>query len=204
MKWKSIKLTVISILACIAFIIVCVVAFKMKDGSFNPIKEKTALSSDVLEASFRDIGELATHEYDFTMLEQYENTKTLFGKDLGITKKSFLYSYDGVVKAGIDFSGIKVSINEEKKTVTVTIPEAKILSTEIKEDSFRMYDEKNNLFNPIKIEDMNEANKELKANAEEKAISGGLLTKAKENAKIIIKNMVSEMMTSKDYKIVIK
>lgn len=203
-KWKSIKFTIMSIIACMAFIAVCVIAFKMKNGSLNPVKEKTTLNSDVLEASFRDIGELATHEYDFTMLEQYENTKTLFGKNIGLTKKSFLYSYDGVVKAGVDFSQIKVKVNEEKKTITLTIPDAKVLSVEIKEDSFRMYDEKNNLFNPIKIEDMNEANRELKANAEEKALSGDLLKKAKENAGVLIENMVSEIAGISDYSVIIK
>jgi hypothetical protein len=75
--------------------------------------------------------------------------------------------------------------------VTVKLPQTKILSSELDYDSFKLYDEKNSIFNPIGVEVVNESNNNLLTSAEEQAIKGGLLERAEENAKLIITNFIN-------------
>lgn len=107
-------------------------------------------------------------------------------------------SYDGVVKAGIkDLT--KAKITESKNTIIVRLPEVEITETSIDNDSFEKLDESNNIFNPISIEDLNEAQKELKEKMVDRAIEKGVLDIAESNAETIIAGMLEN--SNDDYEI---
>jgi len=63
-------------------------------------------------------------------------------------------------------------------------------------------DESNNLFNPINIEDLNNAQKDLKEKVIEQSKKKGVLKVAKNNAETLITGMLSG--TNGDYKIKIE
>ena len=96
------------------------------------------------------------------------------------TTKSFILTYDGTVKAGVDLDGAEVSVSGT--TVTITLPEAEILSHEIDEDSMEVFDEKTSIFNPFTVEDFTSFQSDQKAAMEEKALSRGLLAEARAKA----------------------
>ena len=73
------------------------------------------------------------------------------GWKVPFTTKSFIVSYDGKVKAGIDMN--KVDIVIKGKTIHITVPQASILSHEIDEKSIEVFDETKNIFNQISITD---------------------------------------------------
>lgn len=158
--------------------------------------EKT-ITSEMIAEGLNDMGVMITAEYDFTQVEEYTKTKTYLS--FITTQSNFIYSYDGVVSAGIDFNSIKVVKDDEKKTVTITVPKAVIQYTDIDYDSFRMYSEKEGLWNPMSIQDYNTSLVEFEKNAEEKAKKKGLLTKADENARMIIKNFVHGILDDNEY-----
>lgn len=54
----------------------------------------------------------------------------------------------------------------------------------------RKLDESNNIFNPISVEDLNEAQKDLKAKMYERAIDKGVLDIAKSNAETVLTGML--------------
>ena len=112
-----------------------------------------------------------------------------------------MLKWDGTIKAGIDIENVKITYNKIKKTITVDIPKAKIISHEPDENSFETLDQKDGLFNPVKVEDVRVFDAESKAAMEERAIKNGLLEKAEENAQNIIENMLLANPELKDYKI---
>lgn len=63
-------------------------------------------------------------------------------------------------------------------------------------------DESNNLFNPINIEDLNNAQKDLKEKVIEQSKKKGVLKVAKNNAETLITGMLSS--ANGDYKIKIE
>lgn len=74
-----------------------------------------------------------------------------------------------------------------------------ITETSIDNDSFEKLDESNNIFNPISIEDLNEAQKELKEKMVDRAIEKGVLDIAESNAETIIAGMLEN--SNDDYEI---
>ena len=142
----------------------------------------------VINAEIQDIGELATIEYLYTDAGKFEDPAELFGKEIpfSFTTKSFIVKWDGTIKAGVDISKVTAEVNKEKEEIIVHIPKAEILSHEIEDDSIETLDEKDGLFNKIKVEDIREFDTNSKAAMEQRAIENGLLDKAFENAKAII------------------
>ena len=154
------------------------------------VEKETEISSDIIKSGLNDIGELATEEYYYTGVETYDSSKSIKGFDIPLTKTKFVYSYDGTIKAGIDFAKIDVEKDDLTKVITVFLPESRILSSEIDENSFQLYDEKTSIFNPFSVSDVNDTIIELKASAEKKAIEKGLLDRADDNAKTLMKNFL--------------
>ena len=122
-----------------------------------------------------------------------------------ITSSSeFLYSYDGAVTAGVDFEKIAISKDDDAKTITIDIPDSEIFSVNIDKDTFKIYSEKDSLWNPLKLEDYNTSLAKFEAAAKEKALANGILEKSDAQAKTIIENFVNSLPEASKYQIEIK
>ena len=71
------------------------------------------------------------------------------------------------------------------------LPEIKILSTEIDESSFKLYNESENILTPLRMSDVNQALAELKLKARETAEAHGIMDNARENAKVLIRGFLA-------------
>ena len=158
------------------------------------ISERVEISGETIRSGLADIGELATEEYYFTQVETYDSTKSaqLFHItfDIPLTRTKFIYSYDGIIKAGVDFTKIEVEKDELTRLITVTLPKSHILSSEVDFDSFELYDEQQSIFNPISVKDVNDTNQAMLRSAEKDALAKGLLERADKNAETLIKNFL--------------
>jgi hypothetical protein len=160
--------------------------------------EKT-ITAEVLQDGLNDMGVLITEEYYFTQVESYEKTKTIL--NFFTSNSNFIYSYDGVVSAGIDCSGISVEKDDDNQVITITVPPSEICYIDIDHDSFQMYSEKEGLWNSMSMEDYNDSLVEFEDAARKNAIQKGVLDKADENARTIIGNFVMGMIEDSNYTI---
>ncbi len=81
------------------------------------------------EATIRDIieiDELNTVEYTYNSIVRV----TKLDKDNN-EEPWYAVSYNGTITAGIDFSNIDIAINEDSRTISITIPKAEIQSTNV-------------------------------------------------------------------------
>ena len=125
--------------------------------------------------------------------------KKLFGIDIPFTQSKYIYSYNVIVKAGYDFGEIRYEV--KKDSIKVKLPEVRILSSQVDEDSFRVYHEKESIFNQIRLEENNAAFAKLKEQAEKDAVANGLYENARSNAKTILKGYFAQAYDLDDYKI---
>lgn len=157
------------------------------------------ITSSLLGQRLNAIQELATQEYHYTNMGRFQNQLDFYGWKVPFTTKSFIVAYDGVIKAGVDLSELQVEVSG--KTISVTLPEGKILSHDIDEDSLEVFDETKNIFNPIQIEDYTGFTADQKASMEERAISEGLLTAASERARTVVEEFLTAFPGAEDYTI---
>ncbi len=156
-----------------------------------------------IQGTIRDIGELATAEYAFTITKISEKPNmTISVVPIPFTSSKVLYSYEGIIKAGIQFSEIEITQNTAQKKIFVHLPDAEFLSTELDNDSLIVYDEKYSPFNSFTFADMNSSQEEAKADAQSAAIENGLLDRANENAKVIIESTIGALVDLNEYEIV--
>ncbi len=146
--------------------------------------------------------ELTTLKYHYTNMGHFENQNTFYGYKVPFTSKEFIVSYEGLINAGIDLNKMKVNVGD--KSIEVRIPAAEILSHEIYEDSLKVYDERESIFNRIDIEDYNDFSKDQKSEIEKKAIKKGLLKEADEESKRAVEEILmgDTILSKYDIKII--
>ena len=209
-KSKMIKLAIIAVVLIVALLAIFFKGYSSATKKYEDIVEELQVQIDelsdptakytvatrevmidLIKSEIKDIGELATIEYLYTDAGKFEDPKQLFGIDVPFTTKSFIAKWDGIIKAGVKVDEIIVEINDAKKEIVVHMPNAEILSHEIDNDSIETLDEKDGLFNPVKVDDVRKFDADSKEVMEKRAIENGILDKAFENAKEIIEKLVN-------------
>lgn len=155
--------------------------------------------SKTTKLGFEDIGEFATQSAYCTEVSATANARKLFGHNLPFTQSNIVFSYDVVIKAGYDFSAITWDVHDT--TITVKLPEVKVLSCEVKENSFKKYVEDESIFTPFTLDDNNNAMKALKETAQTDAIANGLYENARSNAETMLTTFFSSAYDMDQYTI---
>ena len=155
---------------------------------------------NVLSEKTEEISELATAEYIFTNAARFTDTAHIAKVFDWMTKKSFVQKWDGTIKAGVELNELQVSVADN--VITITMPNAEILSYEVDYNSVEVLDEKNNVFNPISISDKSKFDLETKDAMIERAKGNGLLEKASENAqRTVLELLALSIDNIEDYEV---
>lgn len=166
------------------------------------VRSVTIIRSRPIKFGMENIGELATQAGYYTNVQVVEKPRDVFGIEVPFTQSKYIFSYDGVIKAGVDFQEIEIRVNELEQVVNVEMPEVKIISNEIDEESFEIYHEQKNIFSPLKLEDINKSLIAIEEESQNTAIENGLLDDAKNNAEILIRGFLASMFDLNTYQVV--
>lgn len=131
-------------------------------------------------------------DYRYTNMAQFTSSNDFYGVTIPFTTKKFILPYDGEIKAGVDLSQARATV--DGADVTVTLPATRILSHEIDEGSVEVFDEKTSIFNPFTVEDFASFQADQKAEMEEKALGKGLLEQAAEKAEDSVKALLAPLL----------
>lgn len=172
----------------------------------NPSNEDTipTINSIQVTTDIQSIGELATIKYIYKDMGKFENSEKFKGFNIPLTTKSFILSWNGTIKAGVDTNEITLNIDENLKKITINLPKAKILSHETDQSSIEIFDEKNNIFNPITLDDYSNFFDESKHNIEQQATESGILDDALQNAQSMITQSLNLVPNIEYYTITFK
>lgn len=196
-KYFSGKINRNLFLICLVIILICITIIA---GMLVQTK-KNKMESRTVAFGLRDIGELVTQAGYFTNVQNPSKDQKIFGMSVPFTASQYIFSYDGVVKAGLDFSKIEVQIDDANKLATVKLPKIEIFDISIDNESLKIYDESQSIFTPLHITDLNDAQKQLKEEVRQTAIDNGILEGAARNAKVLISGFLSGTLELKNYTI---
>ena len=173
-------------------VLLAIICFAVGFFSGGRQAKAPTLSSITVENQLQQISQLATVRYSYTNMGQFENSNEFYGIKLPFTTKSFIVAYDGTIIAGVDLTQAKVTITDQK--VTISLPAPQILSHEVDPNSLEVFDETTSIFNPITIEDYTGFQADQQGVMEEKAIQSGLLTQAKDQAETAIGGLITPLL----------
>ena len=119
----------------------------------DSVEEKSTLDVKTIEEILQPAGDLITQRYYYTDMDTFESYKELLGAKIPLTTDKVVFTFKGAISAGIVLSKVEFAVDEEEKTVTVTLPDIFIVSNEIFEDEFKAYEIKNSIFTETKFTD---------------------------------------------------
>ncbi|MCL2717401.1 MAG: DUF4230 domain-containing protein [Lachnospiraceae bacterium] len=178
---------------CLLFIFVLGFYFFTQPDRLRPsIETKIEIDSTLLRKSIQQITELSTLGFYYSEIGDFSEQKTLslFGGEINIpgTRKSFLIVYDGEMKLGIDTGEMEIDIRD--RIIIITLPEPKVLSHVVYEDSVQIYDESAGIFTRLSISDYTDFIAEQKQEKEDSLIGSSLLEQAAANAEEAIMGLL--------------
>lgn len=171
----------------------------------DSVEEKSTLDVKTIEEILQPAGDLITQRYYYTDMDTFESYKELLGAKIPLTTDKVVFTYKGAISAGIVLSKVEFAVDEEEKTVTVTLPDIFIVSNEIFEDEFKAYEIKNSIFTETKFTDYALLLGGMKSKkAEELMKNQKFRDEARKEAENVISAFLKNATVSKDYKIVFK
>ena len=171
-------------LIMIAIAVICLMIYILRTPDSVP--ESSVVQNEPVSYRLENIGELSTQTAYITNVQVISNSRTIFGVTVPFTQSKYIYSYDCIVRAGIDFSLVTYTVDPLTQTITVTLPPSSIHTIVVDEDSLVVYDESQNMFSPLKLDNIQASRLKMREDAHAHAIKLGLLNAAAENSKVII------------------
>ncbi len=156
--------------------------------AYSVPEEASVVTVVEVKSAMSQIGEITTIAYEYSGEAYERDCNTLFGWEVGFTENSIDVSYKGTIRAGYVIKDIKVDIDQETKTIYITLPEAKVFSNEITAQDIEW---KNNVFNHIDPDVASDLLDEAKEEEQEEALSNGLFDEADSNARTVITDVLS-------------
>ena len=115
------------------------------------------ITSEFIEHQIHEISELGTLHHQYRKMASYQDVvklvESLPAWRINKSIKEFVLIYKGDVKLGYDMKDIQIFVDKIDKTITITLPDPKILSHSIDFESIDVIMEKAGWFNDIKFED---------------------------------------------------
>ena len=163
---------------------------------FSGCQEKEeSVSAELLVSTLEKSGELTTIKLNYSGVTEYKDS----GIDW-INSKDFTMVYRATLRAGVDLKEVEIEVDEEKKIVWLTIPDAEIFDVNVDESSVEFYSKKFALFNFDSKEDTARALSMAETEAAKEAASIGVLETADEQAGTLIKGILADVLP-KEYQI---
>lgn len=187
---KNLKYILIILLALVLIGMAWYAGFK-----YSWINKKEETSVSVVLDKIQKVFKLVTVEGHLSEIYDY---KDYYNWDVSFFRKKALVRVNARVMAGFDFEKVKLTVDEESKTIIIdNFPEAEILSMEHDLD---YYDISQGSFNTFSSQDYNQINKNVKEFARAKAIDSKLLESAEAQKEEIL-DMLSTIIQATGWKV---
>lgn len=148
---------------------------------FNKEKSKSKANEQslVIMDKIKSVCKFITVEGDFSEIYHYENLKEKY-LSLLLGKKKAIVLVNAKAHVGFDLSKIKMSSENEKRTIILSnFPQPELLTVET---DFKYYDKREGWANPFTTSDLTDINRDAKNYIVDKIPQSGLMDQARKEA----------------------
>ena len=142
--------------------------------------------TQLLVATLEKSDELTSAKLNYEGMYHYD--------DSGVpiwNKSNFYIVYKATARAGVNLKDVKITSDDQKKVVTIAMPEATVQEVKIDTDEIQFYDVQFSLFNWDGRDDENRAIAMAEADAESKITDLGILEFADNTAKVVVTGLLT-------------
>lgn len=167
------------------------------------LPEKTVLKISTVERKLEAAGELVTLRDEYVGGGEKKDYKKAWGFKVPGTTDQIVYTYEGCICAGINVEEVTVSVDNDKKTITISLPEPYIISNELYEDKFKTWDIKNSVFNSSSLAEYGKLAESIKTQEQEELLNEeGFSEKVRENAESVFRLLLSTSEETSEYEVI--
>lgn len=193
----SVKTKVIAAIVVVVVIMAgSIIGYRKIEGIFNPEKDGPEITTTVVSRQLQTMQDLTTAKETDYGFEEFSEGKVSY-----VNKKKFTMFYSYEIRAGVDLSKAKIAVDNEARTISITLPQAELQSVSVDPDSLKFFDVENSLFNGNDVTDTADALKEAKAAASNKANKSELLQEANDQAVEIVEKAYAPIAKADGYKV---
>ena len=159
------------------------------------------LTNENVMAQLSEISELMTYSETYAGTANVVDSLQIPYTDVDIwgTQHKIEIVYSGTIKIGYDLNELQTVVNNQTKEIYISIPDEPIIDNNLPQENVTVLQD-NNLFNPIRADEVNVRLSEIKAQWLEQSIANGICDKAKTHLKEIITETLTKMHA--DYKVI--
>jgi len=197
--WIAVYVSAAILLVELAVFVYAIATFKLptkkdlvlRDNSDNEIE----LTNTIVHKKLEAVGEIASYKYVYDGYMTRESDRGWEFLNF-LTESSVEVDYTGTIKAGVNVDDIEIEVDDKDKVIYLTMPRPIIISNEI---DITHYSEEVAIFGGVAGDTANSMMDIAKEEELQEAINDGLMRNANENAKEIIRGLLS---VYDDYEIV--
>ena len=164
--------------------------------SYADPEECSVVTIVEIESAMQQVGEITTVAYDYSGIAVESDCAEFIVWEVGFTRNRIEVEYEGTIRAGYVIDDIHFELDQENKTITVTLPEVQVFSNEITDQEIEWDD---NFFNHIDPDIAADLIDEAKEEELDEAIDNGLYQDAEANAQETIRGVITNLC---DYEVV--
>jgi hypothetical protein len=178
--------------------------------------EVKVIDEKLITSKLEEISELASNKYEYSNVLILESKKEKFGVEIPLTQSIRVIRFEGVIKAGIDFSDIEIIKEEENTTVSndtdtkndtsesptssvvenkfiINIPNSKILDNYVDTDKTVIENIKRDILSEDISQEVIESINDSKNEIEDELVESGFLEDSNEHVLKVIKTFLGEL-----------
>ena len=179
------KLFLYAVILLVVIILAIFFGYKMKERQVE--SGQPQITAALISGKIQDVGDLVAAELIYGGIVKLSEGQIPF-----ITEKGFTMKYTATVRASVDATQIGVEVTDD--AVKVSLPDSEIHSIDVDPDSIEFYDNKFAVFNWTEKQDVVDAIKAAKQDAEANADISHLEEKARRNSMRIIGRILSGLV----------
>ena len=158
-----------------------------------------SITSDTLVEQIRHVQELVTTEYHYRNVGELKDQMDFRGFPLPFTERRILYTFRGTIKAGVDLSRAEVTVDQETKTVAVTVPWGRIISHDMPPQDVEPYDESTGFFASFTMDDYAKLLADRRSVIEAEFLAEDYLAEAQREAGRVLETLLSGLPGMDEY-----
>lgn len=170
------------------------------DDTPNSKDDNVELTAETLYEIIRPNAKLVSADYSYSNIATISDFRDIKGIIIPLTTDKIVFTYTGTIYAGIDLKQVHFEVNNDSKTIYITLPAPQKIAHDIDTSSYKFETVSDSIFTSIDpMEFTREANAKKKEQEIKAKEEGTLNANANENAQAVLRDLLNQASVTNGY-----